>query len=255
MQGSASRTGYVESALSRSSATKIGGLSNNATKVPSASSRRASTHPGQGSSLTQRMASARTCSTWPVSTALSRSPTKDRVPHLPRSAIPLGGRVRRGLVEISAVDPRERVSRLPPHAGSACASGAPERLLSGCHESGTRVSLCPWPARVWSFPASAMPQSACLSTSSARSSPDVPGAFRALGSGSGALRDDDAVARRIRSYWDEEDVTFYWEVGDHGWITRHVKLAGPGVYPRAAASLQEWMRELEAGRIHVCQAK
>jgi hypothetical protein len=59
-----------------------------------------------------------------------------------RSAIPHGDRVRRGLVKTSIVGPRERVSRLPPltHAGSALASGAPERLLSGCHESGTCVA-------------------------------------------------------------------------------------------------------------------
>ncbi len=30
---------------------------------------------------------------------------------------------------------------------------------------------------------------------------------------------------------DEEDVTFYWEVGDNGWITRHVELAGPNRLP------------------------
>lgn len=54
---------------------------------------------------------------------------------------------------------------------------------------------------------------------------------------------------------DEEDVTFYWEVGDDGWITRHVELAGPDQIPRAAASLTEWMRELEAGRIQQYRAK
>ena len=63
------------------------------------------------------------------------------------------------------------------------------------------------------------------------------------------------MARWIRSYWDEEDVTFYWEVGGDGWITRHVELAGSGLDPRAAVSLQEWMRELEAGRIQEYQAK
>jgi len=69
------------------------------------------------------------------------------------------------------------------------------------------------------------------------------------------MRHDDRVARWIRSYWDEEDVTFYWEVGDDGWITRHVELAGPDQVPRAAASLAEWTRELEAGRIQQYQAK
>ena len=69
------------------------------------------------------------------------------------------------------------------------------------------------------------------------------------------LRNHDDVPRWIRSYWDEEDVTFYWEVADDGWITRHVELAGPHRTPRAAASLAEWMRELDAGRIQQYQAK
>jgi hypothetical protein len=50
-------------------------------------------------------------------------------------------------------------------------------------------------------------------------------------------------------------VTFYWEVGDDGWITRHVELAGAGLPPRTAASLEEWMRELEAGHVQEYQAK
>jgi hypothetical protein len=70
-----------------------------------------------------------------------------------------------------------------------------------------------------------------------------------------ALREDDDVARWIRSYWDEEDVTFYWEVADDGWVTRHVELVGAELIPRAAASLDEWMRELEAGRIQEYQGR
>ena len=57
----------------------------------------------------------------------------------------------------------------------------------------------------------------------------------------------------IRSYWDEEDVTFFWEVGDDGWITRHVELAGPDLSPQAATALEEWIRELDAGRIQAYQ--
>jgi hypothetical protein len=49
-------------------------------------------------------------------------------------------------------------------------------------------------------------------------------------------------------------VTFYWEVGDDGWITRHAELARLGRISRAAASLAEWMRELDAGRIQQYQA-
>ena len=70
-----------------------------------------------------------------------------------------------------------------------------------------------------------------------------------------APRDDEKMPRWIHSYWDEEDVTFYWEVGDDGWVTRHVEVAGPGRSPRAAASLDEWMRELEAGSVQEYQAK
>ena len=63
------------------------------------------------------------------------------------------------------------------------------------------------------------------------------------------------MTKWIRSYWDEEDITFYWEIGDDGWVTRHVELAGPELTPQAAASLQEWMRELDAGRIQQYAAK
>jgi hypothetical protein len=66
---------------------------------------------------------------------------------------------------------------------------------------------------------------------------------------------DNRVAGWIRSYRNEEDVTFYWEVGDDAWITRHVELAGQGQVPRAAASPAKWTRELEAGRIQQYQAK
>jgi hypothetical protein len=62
------------------------------------------------------------------------------------------------------------------------------------------------------------------------------------------------MTRWIRSYWDEEDITFFWEVGDDGWITRHVELAGPDERPQAATSLVEWMSELDAGRIQEYQA-
>jgi len=62
------------------------------------------------------------------------------------------------------------------------------------------------------------------------------------------------MPRWVRSYWDEEDVTFFWEVGDDGWITRHIELVGPERRPKAASSLEEWMRELDAGRIQQYQA-
>jgi hypothetical protein len=37
--------------------------------------------------------------------------------------------------------------------------------------------------------------------------------------------DDDDRSGWIRSYWDEEELTFVGEVGD-GWITRHVEVGG-----------------------------
>lgn len=63
------------------------------------------------------------------------------------------------------------------------------------------------------------------------------------------------MTRWIRSYWDEEDVTFYFEVRDDGWVTRQVELVGPDLSPRTASSVEEWMQELEAGRIQEYAAK
>ena len=67
--------------------------------------------------------------------------------------------------------------------------------------------------------------------------------------------DDDGVTRWITSYWDEEDRTFVWEVGDDGWIARHIELVGPDQRPQAASALDEWMRELDAGRIQTYQER
>nr|WP_202532467.1 hypothetical protein [Streptomyces sp. SID3212] len=44
------------------------------------------------------------------------------------------------------------------------------------------------------------------------------------------------VSRWFRSYWDEEDTWFYFEVGDDGWVSRQVELEGPARRPVAAAS-------------------
>jgi hypothetical protein len=38
--------------------------------------------------------------------------------------------------------------------------------------------------------------------------------------------DDDGMSRWVRSYWDEEDITYVWEIGDDGWVTRSVELIG-----------------------------
>ncbi len=66
---------------------------------------------------------------------------------------------------------------------------------------------------------------------------------------------DASMPRWVRSYWGEEDVTFLWEVDDDGWVRRHVELVGKDFRPQAAAALDEWMRELEAGRIQRYQSR
>lgn len=58
----------------------------------------------------------------------------------------------------------------------------------------------------------------------------------------------------IRSYWDEEGITFLWEVGDDGWVTRSVELAGPEHRPRTAASLDEVLRARDTGGLPAVQA-
>ncbi|WP_129766885.1 hypothetical protein [Streptomyces sp. L-9-10] len=47
------------------------------------------------------------------------------------------------------------------------------------------------------------------------------------------------MARWFRSYWDEEDRWFYFEVGDDGWVSRQVELEGPALRPVEAASAGE----------------
>ncbi|MEU5423707.1 hypothetical protein ACFY1P_35120 [Streptomyces sp. NPDC001407] len=53
----------------------------------------------------------------------------------------------------------------------------------------------------------------------------------------------------MRCYWDEEDIWFYFEVDAEGWVIRQVELQGPGLTPIAAASLDEWQRAHDAGRL------
>src|SRR5215469_5007073 len=66
--------------------------------------------------------------------------------------------------------------------------------------------------------------------------------------------DDASMLRWVRSYWDEEDITFLWEVRDDGWIARSVELAGPKRRPRAAAALDELIRTRDTGGIRAVQA-
>nr|WP_030733048.1 hypothetical protein [Streptomyces sp. NRRL S-237] len=53
----------------------------------------------------------------------------------------------------------------------------------------------------------------------------------------------------MRCYWDEEDTWFYFEVDAEGWVIRQVELEGPELIPIAAASLAEWQRARDAGRL------
>lgn len=62
------------------------------------------------------------------------------------------------------------------------------------------------------------------------------------------------MLRWVRRYWDEEDTWFYFELDADGWTRRQVELQGADRTPCAAASLEEWFRELDAGRIQQYQA-
>lgn len=53
----------------------------------------------------------------------------------------------------------------------------------------------------------------------------------------------------MRCYWDEEDTWFYFEVDAEGWVIRQVELEGPELTPITAASLAEWQRARDAGRL------
>src|SRR5215469_6429944 len=66
--------------------------------------------------------------------------------------------------------------------------------------------------------------------------------------------DDASMPRWVRSYWDEEDITFLWEVRDDGWIARSVELAGPKRRPRAAAALYELIRTRDTGGIRAVRS-
>ncbi|MGW5190136.1 hypothetical protein ACWEOO_12830 [Kribbella sp. NPDC004138] len=62
------------------------------------------------------------------------------------------------------------------------------------------------------------------------------------------------MTRWIRSYCAEESVTFLWEVGDDGWISRSVEFVGPDRRVQAAAALDEVMRARDMGGIPAVQA-
>lgn len=53
----------------------------------------------------------------------------------------------------------------------------------------------------------------------------------------------------VRRYWDEGDTWFLFELDDEGTVTRHIELDGADGTPTTAAAIDEWFRELQAGRI------
>lgn len=55
------------------------------------------------------------------------------------------------------------------------------------------------------------------------------------------------VTKWVRSFWDEEDVTFFWEVRDDGWIARSVEHIGRRDEFQAAAALDEVIRARDTG--------
>ena len=46
--------------------------------------------------------------------------------------------------------------------------------------------------------------------------------------------------RWLRSYWDEEDVTYFFEADEDGWVLRQIELRGPDKTPAVASALSEW---------------
>lgn len=63
------------------------------------------------------------------------------------------------------------------------------------------------------------------------------------------------MVRYLRRYWDEEDIWFFFELDPDGWVTRQIEFQGPGRTPIAAASLDEWTSEHDAGRASDYEAK
>jgi len=51
----------------------------------------------------------------------------------------------------------------------------------------------------------------------------------------------------FRSYWDEEDIWFYFEVATGDWVTRQVELQGADRTPIVAASLVESLQARDDG--------
>ncbi len=68
------------------------------------------------------------------------------------------------------------------------------------------------------------------------------------------VRHPKAMTRWFRTYWDEEDIWFYFEVDADGWVNRQVELRGPDGIPIVAASLTEWQQAQAAGQLSQYEA-
>ncbi|MFI0219073.1 hypothetical protein [Streptomyces lydicus] len=57
------------------------------------------------------------------------------------------------------------------------------------------------------------------------------------------------MTRRLRCFWDDEAVWFYFELDTDGCVIRQVELQEPGNKALAAASLAEWQEAQSDGRL------
>ncbi|MCE9573193.1 MAG: hypothetical protein K8W52_08555 [Deltaproteobacteria bacterium] len=49
-----------------------------------------------------------------------------------------------------------------------------------------------------------------------------------------------APVRWLKAHWADDDVWFFFEADDDGWVLRQVELRGPDETPQVAAALAEW---------------
>lgn len=54
------------------------------------------------------------------------------------------------------------------------------------------------------------------------------------------MRVSKPAVRWLASYWEDEDVSFFFEIDEDGWVLRQVELRGPERTPTVAAALVEW---------------
>lgn len=54
------------------------------------------------------------------------------------------------------------------------------------------------------------------------------------------MKVDKPPVRWLKSYWDEEDILYFFEIDEDTWTLRQIELQGPTQTPMAAAALAEW---------------